>query len=165
MSPGVDVSDFVSNTATKVTAIATNFNGLTNAVRADSIYYIGEDLRLKATSIAPEDAVVVGMDMNYFHDFAPSGQCTPNCGGLGNTNNRIIFAARPDGSIGVFDTYFGYFVRSISVRDPITGPLRVARNATGTIQYLFGVTATGIVMVQIPVIPNPGPTPPYAGNR
>ncbi|HXF94577.1 MAG TPA: hypothetical protein VNI61_00605 [Gemmatimonadales bacterium] len=162
MSPGVDVSDFISNTATKVRAIATNFNGLTNAVRADSIYYLGEDLRLKATSIAPEDELVVGMDMNYFHDFAPTGQCNPNCGGSGSTDNRVIFVARPDGTIAVFDTYFGYFVRAIAVRDPIIGPLRVARDATG--QLLFGVTATGVVMVRIPPISNPGPTPPQAGT-
>ena len=42
MSPALEVSDFISNTATKVRSIATNFNGLTHAVRADSIYYIGE---------------------------------------------------------------------------------------------------------------------------
>ena len=165
MSPGVDVSDFISNTATKVSSIATNFNGRTNAVRADSIYYIGEDLRLKGTSIIPDDTVVVGMDMNYFHDFAPTGQCNPNCGGTGSTDNRIIFAARPDGSIAVFDTYFGFFVGSIAVRDPIIGPLRVARDATGTAQYLFGVTARGVVVVRIPPFSNPGPVPPYGGSR
>ena len=165
MSPGVDVSDFISNAATKVFSIATNFNGRTNAVRADSIYYIGEDLRLKGTSIVPENDVVVGMDMNYRHDFAPTGDCNPNCGGTGNTNDRVIFAARPDGSIGVFDTYFGFFVQSIAVREPIVGPLRVARNAAGTVQYLFGVTATGIVVVQIPPVNNPGPTPPMTNNK
>jgi hypothetical protein len=163
MSPGVDVSDFISNTATTVRSIATNFNGRTNAVRADSIYYIGEDLRLKGTSIIPEDTLAVGMDMNYFHDFAPSGSCSPNCGGTGSTDNRVIFVARPDATIGVFDTYFGYFVRSIAVRDPIIGPLRVARDATG--QLLFGVTANGVVMVRIPPITNPGPVSPYAGER
>lgn len=164
MSPGVDVSDFISNTATKVQAIATNFNGLTNAVRADSIYYLGEDLRLKGTSIIPENDVVVGMDMNYFHNFAPTGQCNPNCGGTGTTDNRVIFAARPDGSIAAFDTYFGYFVGSLSVRDPIIGPLRVARDATGG-QLLFGVTARGVVMVRVPAFTNPAPVPPNTGSR
>jgi hypothetical protein len=75
----------------------------------------------------------------------------------------VIFVARPDATIGVFDTYFGYFVRSIAVRDPIIGPLRVARDATG--QLLFGVTANGVVMVRIPPITNPGPVSPYAGER
>jgi hypothetical protein len=166
MSPGVDVSDFISNTATKVRAIATNFNGLTNAVRADSIYYLGPDLRLKGTSIIPDDDLVVGMDMNYFHDFSPGGQCNPNCGGTGNTNTRVLFAARPDGTAAAFDTYFGYFVKAIATRDPIVGPLRVARNAAGTAQYLFGVTATGVVVVTLPPITNLGPTPPVgAGNK
>src|SRR5437879_511899 len=39
MSPGLDVSDFIANTGVRVVSVATNFNGLTNAVRADSIYY------------------------------------------------------------------------------------------------------------------------------
>ncbi|MGH7699480.1 MAG: hypothetical protein ACREMJ_03035 [Gemmatimonadales bacterium] len=163
MSPGIDVSDFISNTATSVFSIATNFNGRTHAVRADSIYYLGEDLRLKGTSIIPDNDVIVGMDMNYSHDFAPTGPCTPNCGGTGPTDNRVIFAARPDGTIAAFDTYFGYFVGAIAVRDPIIGPLRVARNAAGQ-QLLFGVTATGVVMVTIPPISNPAPTPPFAGS-
>jgi hypothetical protein len=162
MSPGVDVSDFISNTATKVRSIATNFNGRTHAVRADSIYYLGEDLRLKATSIVPAgDTNAVGMDMNYFHDFAPTGQCppdTPACGGTGSPNNRLIFAARPDGNIDVFDTFFGARVGSLPVRDPIIGPLRVARDATG--QLLFGVTARGLVTVRVPAFVNPLPAPP-----
>ena len=166
MSPGVDVSDFISNTATKVRSIATNFNGRTHAVRADSIYYLGEDLRLKATSIVPSgDTNAVGMDMNYFHDFAPTGQCppdTPACGGTGSPDNRLIFAARPDGNIDVFDTFFGAFVGSLPVRDPIIGPLRVARDATG--QLLFGVTGRGLVTVRVPAYINPFPVPPRAGG-
>ena len=166
MSPGIDVSDFISNTATKVRSIATNFNGRTHAVRADSIYYLGEDLRLKATSIVPAgDTNAVGMDMNYFHDFAPSGQCppdTPACGGTGSPDNRLIFAARPDGNIDVFDTFFGAFIGSLPVRDPIIGPLRVARDATG--QLLFGVTGRGLVTVRVPPYVNPYPAPPGAGG-
>src|SRR5207247_1651243 len=53
MSPGVDVSDFISNTGVTVKSIATNFNGLTNAVRADSIYYLDEDLPRESTRAAP----------------------------------------------------------------------------------------------------------------
>jgi len=53
MSPGLDVSDFIANTGVKVVSVATNFNGLTNAVRADSIYYLDQDLRRKVTSAAP----------------------------------------------------------------------------------------------------------------
>src|SRR5256885_13399635 len=34
MSPGVNVSDFISNTGIRVASVATNFNGLTNVVRA-----------------------------------------------------------------------------------------------------------------------------------
>jgi len=164
MSPGIHVSDFISNTGVSVLGIATNFNGLTNAVRADSIYYLDQDLRRKVTSAAPPGTspFTPGMDMNYFHDFAPTGQCPPGstyCGGGTDKNQRLIFSANPNGNIDVFDTYFGDFLGSIPVRDPIIGPLRVARDVGGN-QLLFGVTATGLLVLQLPPITNPLPVPP-----
>jgi hypothetical protein len=168
MSPGIDVSDFISNTGIKVQSIATNFNGLTNAVRADSIYYLDQDLRRKATSAAPTGTgpVTPGMDMNYRHDFAPTGPCPPTstaCGGGTDKNDRLIFSANPNGNIDVYDTYFGAFLTSIAVRDPIIGPLRVARdNVTGE-QLLFGITANGLLMLRLPAFVNPLPTPPVGG--
>ncbi len=172
MSPGFHVSDFISNTGIHVSSIATNFNGRTNVVRADSIYYLDALLRLKATSctLASDLSTCLsgapGMDMNYFHDFSPSGSCTPNCGGGTDRNNRFLFAARPDASIDVFDTFDGsQFLSagapfSIPIRDPIVGPFRVARDATGTNQFLFGITASGLVMVRLPTLTNPNPAPP-----
>src|SRR3989454_33400 len=168
MSPGVQVSDFISNTGIHVASVATNFNGLTNVVRADSIYYLDSNLRLKATSCTLVLGVCAtgspGMDMNYFHDFSPGGSCTPTCGGGTNVNNRLLFAARPDANIDVFDTFDGSQLLSagvpvtIPIRDPIIGPLRVAKDATG--QLLFGITAKGLVMVRLPALVNPNPAPP-----
>jgi hypothetical protein len=169
MSPGVHVSDFISNTGIRVLGIATNFNGLTNAVRADSIYYLDQDLRRKVTSAAPvgPSPLTPGMDMNYFHSFAPTGACpptSPTCGGTApNSNDRLIFSASPAGNIDVYDTYFGAFLTSFPVRDPIIGPLRVARDVGGT-QLLFGVTASGLLVVQLPAFINPNPAPPRAGG-
>jgi hypothetical protein len=163
MSPGVDVSDFISNTGVNVTAIATNFNGGTNVVRADSVYYLDEGLRLKGTSVAPIGAP--GMDMNYNHAFQAGNPGTPTFGGAGNPNDRILFAARPDGNIDIFDTFFYGVIGSIPVRDPIIGPLRVARNAAGTVQFLFGVTARGLVVVRLSPVANPFPAPRPGGMR
>lgn len=154
MSPGVDVSDFISNTGVKITSIATNFNGGTNVVRADSIYYLDEGLRLKGTSVAPIGAP--GMDMNYNHAFAAGNPGTLPFGGAGNPNDRILFAARPDGNIDIFDTFFYGVIGSIPVRDPIIGPLRVARDALGN-QFLFGITARGLVTLRLPAVVNPFP--------
>jgi hypothetical protein len=162
MSPGVDVSDFISNTGVKITAIATNFNGGTNVVRADSVYYLDEGLRLKGTSVAPIGAP--GMDMNYNHAFLAGTPGTPTFGGAGNPNDRILFAARPDGNIDVFDTFFYGVIGSIPVRDPIIGPMRVARDALGN-QLLFGITARGLVTVRLPTVVNPFPSQPPAGTR
>ena len=164
MSPGRDVSDFIANTGIAVVSIATNFNGLTNAVRADSIYYLDQDLRRKVTSAAPPgfSPHTPGMDMNYFHDFAPTGACPPSstsCGGGTDKNQRLMFSANPNGNIDVFDTYFGAFLGSIPIRDPIIGPLRVARDAGGN-QLLFGITPNGLVVLQLPPFTNPLPVPP-----
>jgi len=154
MSPGVDVSDFISNTGVKISSIATNFNGLTNVVRADSVYFLDEGLRLKGASVAPTGAP--GMDMNYNHAFAAGQGGTPTFGGSGNPNDRLLFSARPDGNIDIFDTFFYGKVGSIPVRDPIIGPLRVAKDALGN-QLLFGITARGLTMVRLPTVVNPFP--------
>ena len=153
MSPAFQVSDFISNTGVRISSIATNFNGLTNAVRADSIYFLDANLRLAVT--APAATGASGMDMNYNHTFSPFGSCPP-CGGAGNQNDRVIFAAQPDGTISVFDTFHGTQIGAIPLRDPIIGPLRVAKDLSGN-QLLFGITARGLVMVGIPVIANPLP--------
>jgi hypothetical protein len=155
ISPGVDVSDFISNTGIHVLSIATNFNGGTNLVRADSIYVLDEGLRLKGTSPAPTGAP--GMDMNYDHAFQAGNPGTVPFGGPApNANNRMVFAARPDGNIDVFDTFFYGSVGSVPVRDPIIGPLRVGKDALGN-QLLFGITARGLVMVRLTAIVNPFP--------
>ncbi|HXO84574.1 MAG TPA: hypothetical protein VN803_03515, partial [Gemmatimonadales bacterium] len=159
VTPYIDVSDFISNTGVNIHSVATNFNGLTNLVRADSIYFLDEGMKLKGTAEAPLGAF--GMDMNYNHAFSANDPGTPTFPpGTGNPNDRIAFSARPDGNIDIFDTFFYGRIGGIVVRDPIIGPLRVARNRNNTRQWLFGVTAAGVVMVELPVITNPFPARP-----
>src|SRR5436190_12298439 len=159
MSPGVHVSDFISNTGVHVVSIATNFNGLTNLVRAgtDSTYYLDDGLRLWGTSAI--GSATPGMDMNYSHNFEPGPTSGPDTcgGGSGNIAERMVFAASPDTSIRVFDTFFFNQQRKIAIRDPIIGPLRVAFDATSGQQYLFGITARGLVVVSLPTITNTNP--------
>jgi hypothetical protein len=161
MSPGTHVSDFISNTGVHVVSIATNFNGLTNLVRAgtDSTYYLDEGLRLWGTSSV--GSTTPGMDMNYNHNFEPGPSCAVNCGGgSGNINERMVFTASPDTSIRVFDTFFFNQQKKIAIRDPIIGPLRVALDASTGQQYLFGITARGLVVVSLPTITNTNPQAP-----
>jgi hypothetical protein len=163
MTPAIDVSDFISVTGVTIRAVATNFNGGTNMVHADSIYFLDEGLKLKGTACseaAPGSGCLLGtfgMDMNYNHDFLAGQGGSTGLGGTRDSTLRVSFAARPDGNIDVFDTFFYGRIAVIPVRDPIIGPLRVARNRANTRQWLFGVTANGVVMVELPVIPNPFP--------
>src|SRR6266513_2639433 len=139
MPPATHVSDFISNTLVHVVSIATNFNGLTNLVRAgtDSTYYLDEGLRLWGTSSV--GSATPGMDMNYNHNFEPGPSCAVNCGGgSGNFNQQ----------------------KKIAIRDPIVGPLRVALDASTGQQYLFGITTRGLVVVSLPTITNTNPQAP-----
>jgi hypothetical protein len=157
MSGAEDVNDFIANTGIHVSSIATNFNGQTNAVRADSVYILDEGLRLKGIAPAPTGAP--GMDMPSLNAFFAGIGGTPGTNsGTADSTNRVIFVADPSGNILVFDTFFYNLIGTIPVRDPITGPLRVAKDASGN-QLLFGVTATGLVMVRLPTVPNPNPAP------
>ncbi len=56
----------------------------------------------------------------------------------------------------MFDTYFYGKVASVPIKDPVIGPLRVARLPTGE-QVLVGVTVNGIVVAKLPAITNTFP--------
>jgi hypothetical protein len=156
ISPAIRVRDFISNTAIGVKSIAINFNGLTNLIRADSVYFLNEGLRLMGT-VGGVGGANPGMDLNFDHAFDAGVGGTPGTsGGALNPNSRLVFLARPDANIDVFDTWFYQKVASVPIKDPVIGPLRVARLASGE-QLLVGVTARGVVTVRLPAITNPFP--------
>src|SRR5205807_9811172 len=69
----------------------------------------------------------------------------------------MVFAASPDTTIRVFDTYFFNQQKRIQTRDPIIGPLRVAKDSVAgqpATQLLFGITARGLVVITLPSITN-----------
>ncbi|MBI4542483.1 MAG: hypothetical protein HY705_05590 [Gemmatimonadetes bacterium] len=147
ISEGIFVRDFLANRASRVLSIATNFNGRTNLVRADSIYAF--DFTLRLTGLLQVAGTNPGMDFDPDHTFDAAVRGTGGFGGTADPNDRLIYAARPDAGIDVFDTFFYGLVTTIPVRDPIIGPLRVAKNASGQ-QLLIGTTASGIVIVRLP---------------
>jgi hypothetical protein len=147
ISPGIRVRDEISNVASPVRSVAINFNGLTNIVRADSVYILNKDLKLGGT--IQVGGPNPGMDLFYDHDFDP---VIPT----GVKNHRIVFLAREDANLDVFDTFRFEPVTTIPIRDPVIGPLRVAR-LSATEQIMIGVTQAGVVVVRIPTIVNPLP--------
>ena len=155
LSLGIEVRDFISNTATKVRSIGINFNGLTNMVRADSIYVLNKFLRL--TGITGDGGENAGMDLNFAHDFDASSRGTSNPDVANDRNRRFLFGARDDANIGVFDTWWFERVALVPIRDPVVGPLRVAEITATSEQLLIGVTDLGVVMVRLPAITNTFP--------
>ena len=158
ITPGVRVRDFIANTATPIRSIAINFNGLTNLIRADSVYVLNESLRLMGLISA--SGANPGMDFNFDHAFDAATGGTPTFGGSLNPNDRIVFVAESGPEIGVYDTFNYQRIFTIPIRDPVIGPLRVAKLQGGTEQMLIGVTQRGVVTVRLPVITNPFLTPP-----
>jgi hypothetical protein len=165
ISAGIFVRDFVNNRAARIQAVATNFNGLTNFVRADSIYVF--DVTLRQTGMLQVSGDNAGMDVHPNHQFDARSRGTGGLGGTGDPNDRLLFAARADANIEVLDTYFFGSVTLLPVRDPIVGQLRMAQSPTG--QVLVGVTAQGIVVVPLTTaITNPFPvrqTSPLRARR
>lgn len=149
VSPGILVRDFLVNRAAPVLSVATNFNGRTNLVRADSIYAF--DYTLRQTGLLPVPSGQPGMDFDPRNSFDAN---TRTSAGL-NKNDRLVFAARPDPFIDVFDTYWYSRVATVPIRDTIIGPIRVATTATGLV--LVGVTSRGLVVVRLPSFVNPLP--------
>ena len=163
ISPGIRVRDFIVNTAIPVRSIGVNFNGLTNLFRADSVYVFDEGLRLRG--IIGASGANAGMDLNFNHSFQAGTGGTPGTsGGTLSPDDRLSFLASTDPQIDVFDTFFWGKVASIPIRDPVIGPLRVARLGSGE-QILIGVTARGVVTVRIPALTNLYPANRWSGSQ
>ncbi len=152
VSATINVSDFISNTAIPIRAVATNFNGLTNAVRADSVYVLDENLRLAGIVATSGDNPGVDMPFNHTFDATPAGALPA----ASFPANRVIYAARPDGNIDVFDTQHYGRVAQIPIKDPVTGPITIAQLPSGS-QFLIAVTDNGVVVITLPTLVNPFP--------
>ena len=159
ISPGIRIRDFIANTATPIKSIAINFNGLTNLVRADSVYVLNEILRL--TGLIGIKGSNYGMDLNFDHDFDANlrGTAVP-----GDSDSRLVFTAMDTPEVVAWDTWHFAEVARVPIRDPIIGPLRVAKLPSGE-QLLIGVTEAGVVTVTLPSISNSFLTPPGGGDR
>ena len=149
VSPGILVRDFLVNRSAKVLSVATNFNGRTSLVRADSIYAFDYTLRL--SGLLPVPTGQPGMDFDPNNAFDANTRAS----GALNKNDRLVFAARPDPFIDVFDTYWYSRVATVPIRDTIVGPIRVA--SIGGTLVLVGVTSRGLVVVRLPNFTNPYP--------
>ena len=159
ISDAVFVRDFIGNRASSVSSIAINQNGRTMLVRADSIYAFNQTLG--QTGLMRAGSGAVGMDFHPNNDFDANVRGSGGLGGAGSPSNRLVFAARPDSSIDVFDTFFYGEVTDtttlgatipVPIRNSLIGPVRAATSGPNTL--LFGLTAYGLVKVTLPSITN-----------
>jgi hypothetical protein len=155
VSPALNVRSNIANTALHVQSVGINFNGLTELVRfSDSVYVLARGLRL--TGLLSIGGPNWGMDLNFIHDYdAVTGLSSGSFAHTPTANaDRVAFVASPDPEIDVYDTYHFGKIGTIPIKDPVIGPLRVAKLASG-VQILIGVTIDGVVVVQLPALANP----------
>ncbi len=70
VSQALEVRSFIANTAIPVKSVGVNFTGLANLLRADSVYVLDRNLRLKGIiHIGPPN---FGLDLNFNHDYDPN---------------------------------------------------------------------------------------------
>jgi hypothetical protein len=119
---------------------------------------------LRQTGMLQVSGDAHGMDVAPLHAFSADDRGTNTVPGDGDADARIVFAARPDSSIDVFDTYFFGEVTDTSVagvpipiRNALVGSVRVTPDSGGTV--LTGITNRGLVVVRLPTLTNPFPTP------
>jgi len=136
--PG-DVSDWVANTSTSISGLATNFDGGTSAVRADSTYLFDKTLRLQG--LLQTSGGNVGLD------FHPNNFGIPRPGGTGGT--QMMFTSSTNPEIQVWNTNTYQLCLTVPTRDPVIGPIKSALLAGGS-TMLVGATRFGVVVVTIP---------------
>ncbi len=137
LSRPLDVTDFIANTFSRVQGVGINFDGALSAVKGDSTYIFDQTLRLQG--ILQSRSSVGGLD---FHPLNTGPNSTP-------LRTRLAFVASSEPVIDIFDTYCYQKIASVSVRDPIIGPVRASIRPNGQI-VLFGATVRGVTLVALP---------------
>ncbi len=139
ISAPTDVLDFIANTSTRVTGVAANLDGLTNAIRADSTYMVNATLRL--TGMLQTSGGNDGID------FHPKNFGEPRPGATGGT--QMMFSASTQPQIEVYNTNNGQRCMLVPTRDPVIGPIKSALLAGGN-TVVVGATQFGVVIITIP---------------
>jgi hypothetical protein len=139
VSAPTDVTDFIANTSTRVSGVAVNLDGLTNAIRADSTYLINATLRL--TGMLQTSGGNAGLD------FHPKNFGEPRPGATGGT--QMMFSSSTQPQIEVYNTNNGQRCMLVPTRDPVIGPIKAALLAGGN-TVVVGATQFGVVIITIP---------------
>jgi hypothetical protein len=139
ISAPTDVIDFIANTATRVSGVAVNLDGLTNAIRADSTYMVNATLRL--TGMLQTSGGNAGLD------FHPKNFGEPRPGATGGT--QMMFSSATQPQIEVYNTNNGQRCMIVPTRDPVIGPIKSALLAGGN-TVVVGATQFGVVIITIP---------------
>jgi hypothetical protein len=139
ISAPTDVLDFIANTATRVSGVAVNLDGLNNAIRADSTYMVNATLRL--TGMLQTSGGNAGID---FHS---KNFGEPRPGATGGT--QMMFSSSTQAQIEVYNTNNGQRCMLVPTRDPVIGPIKSALLAGGN-TVVVGATKFGVVIITIP---------------
>lgn len=140
VSRAEDVTDFIANTFSRVKGAAINFDGELAAIRGDSTYLLDATLRLQG--------LFQTSGGNPGFDFHPDNK------GNGTSitrENCYSFAASAEPVIEIYENQNYSRKEIVPIRDPIIGPIKVARRTNGAGEIvLVGATVRGVVIVTLP---------------
>jgi hypothetical protein len=134
-----DIRDILNNTSDVIGGIALNHDGSRGAARGqEGVYFFDRHLRLQGTGGA---ALAGGSGLAFLPGERPLDQ-------------QLVFAGTGRSSIQVIEPVHFRVVREIPIRGNVIGALHAAPPSpgapAGTIATVYGVTAEGVVMVDIP---------------
>lgn len=150
-SEGLEVQDIVHNAAERVFGLALDSLGGAVAVHGRQSYFGSVELPFHLRMQGYFDSFDAGAGI-AFH---PQAKVNPSSPGARNDPTRLAFVASENGTIEIVDAYYFVSRGRITVADKLYGPLRAslpltaAEVAAGVVVKLYGLTADGLVIVDV----------------
>lgn len=121
LSDRMRVWNEVINASDVVRGVGLNYDGTLGMARGASAYFFDTELQLNGRVALPRGG---GGSGAAFHPLHASQRTLQNFAGAYRPDTHIAFVGTADGTIDIVDTFKFTRIGQITIRDPITGPLR-----------------------------------------
>jgi hypothetical protein len=121
LSATLRVWDEVINAADVVRGVGLNYDGSLGMARGQAAYFFDTQLQLNGTVGISGSGIGAGGALHPLH---ANQKTLENFDGVYRPDTHLAFAGTADGAIDIIDTYKFTRVGQVTLRDPVTGPLR-----------------------------------------
>lgn len=150
-SRGVEVSDILDNASEPVYGLALDSIGRAIGVHGKQSYFGSVEMPFHLRMQGNFDSFDLGAGIT----FHPQAKVNPAAPGALNDRTRLAFVASANGTIEIIDAYYYVSRGRITIADKLYGPLRIslpltaAEAAAGVVVKLYGLTAKGLVIIDV----------------